>query len=366
MTDQELFRRECVRLGQGRRLEIENHPDVPAAPVYAETRHFAEQLIASARAELPSLPPIHFDFIEDGTVNAVAFRAQGRYFIGITAGAISMLHLILNRILANPMTFASVGQPEAEDPNLPPVPWHDPNAENLYRAGVRPILPKDAARGFYALHLATQSLMFLVGHEIAHITRGHVDYLMSKRGANFVAELGWTGPLQGRLERQALEADADERSVRARCHSALGTANQAGQTFPPWSDSPLPDVAWQFDWSFAVNSLFRLFGDSRFSGKDLSSESYPPLPMRQFMAMDAGVGFLVQAWGEKRKDDAIRTLFGAVRETEGAFRAVGAAPSDGGFLEANSAEGRAHMTRIRDKMLAVREDLKQFSHEPFL
>jgi hypothetical protein len=56
--------------------------------------------------------------------------------------------------------------------------------------------------------------MFLIGHEIAHITLGHVDYIASKTGSGFVPELGWDLPTEeGKLERQAMEVQADYRSV---------------------------------------------------------------------------------------------------------------------------------------------------------
>lgn len=364
MTEQEIFDRVCVDYKLGHRLDIENYPDVPAAPAYAHTRKVAQELIDSARAMFPKLLPIHFDFVNDGSVNAWALRDKDRYFIGLTAGAMCMLHLILNRMLANPRTFPNLGQPEAEDPNLPPVPWHIPDAERLFNAGVRPILPKCHARMLYANHLADQALMFLVGHEIAHITRGHVDYLASTSGYAFLAELGWRGTAQGRLERQVIEADADRRSVFARCHSMLGTAHIAGDTFPSWATSPLPAEAWQFDWAFAVNTLFRLFGDARFSGIDLNAQPYPPLPLRRRMAMDTAFDLLVRAWGEQRKHDALHVLVSAVNATETSFSAVGADSSEGGLKESDTTAAREHIDRIGEYWNELCNRLKPFSYEP--
>ena len=37
-------------------------------------------------------------------------------------------------------------------------------------------------RWSYAIHLLRQAIFFLVGHEIAHISHGHVDYMESKTG----------------------------------------------------------------------------------------------------------------------------------------------------------------------------------------
>lgn len=363
MTDQELFHRACTEYHLGPRLDIENYPDVPAAPVYASTRTVAQQLIASAHAMFPNLLPIHFDFVRSGSVNAWAFRIDDRYFIGLTAGAISMIHLIFDRMLASPSTFAHIGRPDAEDASLPPVAWHIPDAELLFNSGVRPILPKGRERALYARHLADQALMFLVGHEIAHITRGHVDYLSSISGSAFLAELGWQGPSEGQLERQTIETDADCRSVAARCHSMLGTANSAGDNFPPWATAPLAADAWQFDWAFAVNTLFRLFGDPQFAGSDLTAQPYPPLPLRRKMAMETGLNLLVNVWGEERRQEARHALYSSVTETESSFCSVGAGVGDGGFVETDTVSAREHINRIVDSWTALRGKLQPFSYE---
>lgn len=367
MTDAEIFNLACNRLGLGKRVDIENYPHVPAAPAYAYTRKTAETLITSARAMFPTLLPIHFDFVEVGSINAWAFREDDKYFIALTAGAMSMIHLILNRMLANPRTFPKIGKPDAEDPNLPPVPWTVPDAELLFYRGVRPVLPKCPIRMVYASHLADQALMFLVGHEIAHITRGHVDYLSSKSGSPFLAELGWQGNQQASLERQAIEADADSRSIAARCHSALGTVllhQKAGDKFPPWATAVLPPEAWQFDWAFAVNTLFRLFGDARFSGVDLSAQPYPPLALRRKLVIISAVELLAQAWGESRRTDADRVLSSCVAITESSFTAVGADPADGGLNEAETSSAKEHIQRILDSWDEVRPKLQPFSYEP--
>jgi hypothetical protein len=361
VTDQEIFDRETAYLGG--RLDIENYPHVPAAPAYDHTREIAHELIKSAKGMFTSLPPIHFDFVKNGAVNALAFRAEERYFIGMTAGAMSMLHLILDRMLANPRTFQYIGRPAEEDPNLPPVPWDIPDAERLFHSGVRPILPKCPSRRLYALHLSDQALQFLIGHEIAHITRGHVDYLASSTGSPFLAELGWAGTPEERLERQAIETDADRRSVFARCHSALGTAYHAGDQFPSWATAPLTAEAWQFDWAFAVNTLFRLFGDARFSGVDLSMQPYPPLPLRRKMAMDTAMHLLIEAWSEERRPDVSRVLLSSVENTEAAFAAVGAGPSAGGLEDADAPTAREHISRINECWRGIRSKLKPFSFE---
>jgi len=65
------------------------------------------------------------------------------------------------------------------------------NSEKMFQAGFTPIPPRDESRLEYAMHLRAYALHFLIGHEIAHITLGHVDYLNSINAAALIEELGW-------------------------------------------------------------------------------------------------------------------------------------------------------------------------------
>lgn len=78
MTDAEIFDTEMRPYGG--RLQRERFP-AEAKAIYAEIVERAENLIGSARRALPRLPHIHFDFVYDGAINAMAFRSNGRYFI---------------------------------------------------------------------------------------------------------------------------------------------------------------------------------------------------------------------------------------------------------------------------------------------
>jgi len=77
-----------------------------------------EGIIASARQHLHGLPEIHFDFAYDGEINAIAFRSEGRYFIGVTTGAIYMIQLVLGRMLSRPDLFPKTGDPTEESEKL--------------------------------------------------------------------------------------------------------------------------------------------------------------------------------------------------------------------------------------------------------
>ena len=74
--------------------------------------------------------------------------------------------------------------------------------------------------------------------------------------------------------------DADMRSIFANAASVELTTRNAPRFEHPWT-SAFPDLETLiWDWAFAMHTLFRLFGDIQFRTSDLTTETYPPLPVR--------------------------------------------------------------------------------------
>jgi hypothetical protein len=249
----------------------------------------AESLIASARDLVPGLPPIHFDFIHNQSINAAAFKAEGRYFIAFNTGTRYMLELIFYRMLSDAGLFDFVPSPTDEDSTLPPLKY-TLRAEDMYQAGILPVPPKSEDRLSYANHLLSYAFRYLIGHELAHITFGHIDYMLSKTGSGFIPELGWNLPTQeAKLERQVMEAAADMRSILSAIESARLLHKAPMPDKPTWIDKrrSLEDLF--FDLSFAINTTCRIFGDAEVEGSYLSESSYPPWPLRRLiMELAAG------------------------------------------------------------------------------
>jgi len=278
MTDAEIFHREMTHLGG--RLKVPSGS--PAEKTYGKIAERAKLLISKAREEVPRLPHIHFDFVFNGDINAYAFKSDGRYFIGLNTGAIYMLELVFMRMLADSRLFPFTGNPSEEANDLPPLAGYVPQAQQMYEAGLIAKPPKTNPRSSYATHLFDHSLLFLMGHEIAHITLGHVDYLQSKTEAALIAEMDWNQTdAEGLIERQSIEAQADTRSVFSGIASIQLTHAMPNLERRPWANSPPRPETMIFDWAFAMNSLFRLFGDSRFNSSGLARMTYPPLPIRR-------------------------------------------------------------------------------------
>lgn len=368
MTDAEIFHREITRLGLGARMKIPDGipPEHPTRKAYNHIRNISEELIASATDNLPRLPHIHFDFIYNENINAVAFKAEDRYFIGLTTGTIYILELVIMRMLSDSRLFDTIGNPGEEASDLPPLIGYAPKAEQMNIAGLRPKRPKTKPRLDYAGHLNDQALLFLVGHEIAHITLGHVDYLRSRTGAALVAEMGWNAPdAEWLIERQCLEAQADLRSVFSRIGSIRLTfiAGESGNLKASWLDSNPSEAHLIFDWAFAMNLLFRLFGDVRFNASQLVTSSYPPLPLRRAMATEIA-GPVMERWNPALKEKISHALQTAMKYSEHAFATIlGEKISTGGLADAYSTLGKEHRTRLLEYSFELQKRLAPFSYE---
>ena len=211
--DADVFHAFIVRYGCGIRVDRHKYAGLPIAKTFDTIEGFARGLLASAREHVPGLPEIHFDYVYSGAVNAYAFKSEERYFIGLTTGTIYMLQLVLGRMMAHSGLFANIGTPQDETDSMPPLTTYSANADQMAEAKTALIHPTTVPRLSYVQHLFTNAVHFVVSHELAHITRGHVDYRKSKGRTALIAEL-WSDQAddQEMLERQVLEADADARS----------------------------------------------------------------------------------------------------------------------------------------------------------
>ncbi|WP_028218085.1 M48 family metalloprotease [Paraburkholderia oxyphila] len=292
-SDTEIFRREIARFGLP--LIREEVPPRGRA-YYDEIAEQAEDLIAQARHAVEGLPPIYFDFIRNPQVNAVAFRAGNRYFIGVYTGLLFMLRMVIGRMLADSKVFPSIGDTTQERNDLEPLQSYVMNADSMNQTNALSS-PRDGLRWAYAHFLTHQAIMFFVGHEITHISRGHVDYLLEKRDVRYSSESSGSprDDEELRLERQCLEQDADRRSIIARMSSLRVTLDRHDSAPLPWA--PKADATWHLlrDWNVSLSILFRLFGDIRFSRSDLTEANYPPLPIRRLYSE------VVASWEVQKK-----------------------------------------------------------------
>ena len=348
---------------------------------YGHIANWAGHLIASARSLVAGLPPIHFDFILNPSVNAYAFKDKdsGRYFIGINTGTRFMLEFILFRMLSDARLFPFIGNTASEESSFPPLTNYTTNAEAMYLAGVYTGRPKNEERWSYASKLIERAMFFIIGHELAHITCGHIDYLNSKTGNSIISEIesrdsnsdvlgiGWNLPTEEYIvERQAIEVDADKRSVLSAMFSAKAL-HESPTTVSGFRASRTTVEDLLFDWSISMNTFFRIFGDIRVKESSTTTDLYPSPPLRRFMATSFALQFVMLQWKPADEPNVTRNaLMRGALYPEIAFQIMtGQEYGAGGFYDAFSVDGMGYAKKIANYWTTtLAPKIAQYTYEP--
>ncbi len=324
----------------------------------------AQTLISRAKEIYPHLPSIHFDFINSPKINGIACKSNGEYFIGITGGSVTLLQLMVHRMLADPTLFTDIGDPAKEESELPYIKKFVPDAMDLFKTGTKVSMPKNKVRLSYSCNLINWAAIFLVGHEIAHITCGHVDYMASNIGTPYIAELNWSATNAIKpMERQAMEGEADQFSFAGLLAIAF---EKSGANSKTSNHAQINDLYRRvFEYSFSANLLFRLLGDERFVGRDLSADSYPPIALRRRILYGGGCDLARRNLTPDKQDIVQHALGAGMVAVDHAFATVvGEELSAGGLEDAFTSEGQEHfrlLSELGERELAAK--LKPFSYD---
>lgn len=347
----------------GGRFHGEDAPET-VKKFYENVTLRANDLIRCARDVIPELPHVHFDYVLNGGINALAFRCGDAYFIGLHTGALYMLRLVIGRMLSDSRLFTSIGNPAAEGSDLPPLTRYSADADDMHRDNSI-CTPKDPVRRHYAAMIQDQAIMFLVGHEIAHITRGHVDYLLNRHGQPFTSELGWHGSrtAQGIIERQSIEADADQRSVGSRIDSLRITCENSKTPVQPWTTYPQRSGQYLRDWATSLHILFRLFGDIRFTKEDLAVSPYPPFALRRIMAELVALSGIGRIWNDGLVETASHAFHQARIDVEHAFATITGQPITAEGLRDAFTHRKHAMRLVHYWNLVLRNKCQPFAYE---
>lgn len=340
-------------------------------PVIAQSLDYAAYrargFLSTAAVKLPHLPSIHFDIADAWSFNAFAFRCEGRYFIGVNRGLIASLAVVFDRMLGDPEVIPFIGAAEDESTTLPLI----PTISELVRdfIGALEAVPEFArprckARGALAHVLSDLAFDFIIAHEFAHIANGHLD-LASTRDLSITSELLSDSDVENMLVNQTLEMDADATAVVL----SLGSEwHKLGRD----DYYRYPGLVCYF-WSFAVLSVFRLFGESRITTGDVTREPYPRPRLRGVMAQHATRQLPVPAGREDHpvfvvdEPDGIPKMIKAAQTSvENAFaRISGILVSEAGLDEAWGDAGAAQINRLREYWrTTLRDKLGSVAYHP--
>jgi hypothetical protein len=123
-----------------------------------------------------------------------------------------------------------------------------------------------------------------------------------------------------------------------------------------------------FDCCFAINAVFRMFGDKRMTHEDTLS-LYPPFPLRRQNAASLMLGLAQRTWGDEAYEKSVKpAIRRGIIDAELAYAAItGVELSDEAKqnIFGDQAILKPHMEQIYDFMNGeLRERLKPFIYEP--
>ncbi len=282
----DIFNREMKHLG-GRFQKSHDFPQ------YLTYKNIADNLI-QAIIKTPATKkkiPVHFDWICNPKINAVALINK-YHFIGVTEGALLILNDIFYRMFAHPGIMPQIGNSKVESspPLLHKIPTdvRELNQDGAYKL----YQPIDPVRRIYAKILIDISFNFLVAHEMAHLRNGHVDLIRSLSSYSIIEEISGSSPKNiSSLTYQTLEMDADCSAVSVSLGYAIGS--QKEKKLNGWIPNVDDDSGMAlncafgsphnlfYTFGFALNVLFRLFGEEYWDMDKISEYNHIPAPCRR-------------------------------------------------------------------------------------
>ena len=119
-------------------------------------------------------PKIELCLFNSPEQNAFATKVGDHYAVGIFSGLHDAIQAIANTVLSDSRAFVRTGNPDAESVIQHDKPHsHDYFTNNLCEIANR--IPLDSERKDFAEYLKNLTMRFVVEHEIAHISLGHLD-----------------------------------------------------------------------------------------------------------------------------------------------------------------------------------------------
>lgn len=241
-------------------------PDQPSS--YAFFRAHARTLIQTVRGQCDrkQLPPIFFDWIQVPFIQGFAKQYRDRFFIGVSNATYYLTSLLFNRMLSFKAVFPMLGNSSLEvDPGL--ILGWKANAYEMFHKGYVPVNPKCRTRAVYASHLRFLAIEFLMLHELGHIAIGSTEM---------------RNPSDKR-SKYAIEFYCDRFAVVTQLSDILQRCADPTKIEPPEFRSFYADrVQAVFDWTFAISTLIRAWGDDSQPGTDLMRGEYPTWRSRQY------------------------------------------------------------------------------------
>lgn len=369
MTNIEAIEKIIKKKG-GRLNYTDLNPELKEFYEYFKIR--AQESIHSIYKQLSGISDISFDIIEDYSFNAFATGVGNFYFIGINRGTIATLALVFDRYFADRALFPFIGNIENESSDLPIIKNIALNYE--YTVDELPYFepPQDPTRNAVAKHLTKLAIDFILAHEIAHIILGHVDYLNSEYNI-ILDELSHseTDQTKNKKTRKSLEMDADAWAttilLSSEMRRVIGKLPIQGKEWKETYNRPGIVITY---FTFAIATIFRIYGDQRLDNSKFENETYPQPRLRYVISMlQIAIDPDFLKLNEKMKFDLDKngvpiTVAAGFNIIEDAFNYItGKKPSTLSIIDAWGAIGFTQLNTLIDYWnFEIKEKLEKYSY----
>lgn len=321
----------------------------------------------SKRPDIPGAPEVRICVINNPLVDGTVEKRGSIYYIGIFFGTFFVFENLFMRMVANPNLFKSHGNVESEVEHDKVIEIRTDSYEHVYDIMGEVIYPNDHDRGRLANELMTLCLNFLVYHEYAHVTHGHVDYSLSsdfpfslnEKGTEELEELNYDPTF-----RQICEIEAD-RSANYETILALEVLIATKQ---PYFQKLYPNLNEAlYLYVFSVYSFFKIIEGPQTKKFNRHRATHPSKSIRRNILLEMVSNY----FGAKFKDSPtleadiknIGSIFNkAINHVEDAFEAITQQTFDGDFKLHND-EITEYLSFIYPQMKDVRTKLTPFTFD---
>lgn len=308
------------------------------------------------------LPSPYFNFIQNNSINAVATKFDGNYFVGINTGTLTLIHQLFLRMLSSNSILTKWGN-VGKETNTTKI--HNAQITNvdtyvLVRNENENIVPNDNLRQHLAYILTYHSMNFLMMHEYAHIIMGHLDFIGNQTQSFTFSENDDSIKLDNLLI-QTLEWDADSFATNIMMQEIYGSIETI-------DDCPeeIKSFYQNFDDNlslcvFSIYSFFRMFGMEKFDTGKLFKFNHPPSSVRQVSILST-IHTICQSKGLDYANSVANLIMTVVIEVEQAFEEISYQGFDSSMLTlAVNPESLKHLSFMQESWKQVRPLLAPFA-----
>jgi hypothetical protein len=248
-----------------------------------------EHLLKFDKKRLPLMPNVHFGYLDNYGLNAVAFIEDDHWFIGMNLGTILVIFSWFQRMLADPEILPSIGNIKNEERQSPTeIYWNTDFFELVKHNSSNLKAPKDETRQNYAQLLTDIAIDFLFHHEFTHLAHGHVSWLGKTENLPYISEFETADNNSQNLSnaykitRQMLEYDADSGAVSRAWEELSYRVNnklELPKEYRPFYETLYDAI---YTWEFSISSLFLLFDTKPINANTLYNFYHPQVTIRSF------------------------------------------------------------------------------------